>query len=794
MARATVNIPFVKSGYVRQANPNTVYLTDPNTEYDLIAEASGTSVNRRAMLFGREEVPSSLKYLRLYSVSFTFCLYADDTYGPSSLPDRFLVRSCGDFDPNTLTYNTRPEIDSSFGTEYMQCASAADKKIWKNYVSSHTAWTDPELSKRTAKYLNNKGVALYYADTSYYNTWKIKTVLLDGSSQPYLTLEYDNSETVKSKISIKNKIADSINPAAAQTVSWDLIRDEAQDYYCYAEEWDQTSAKLYWRENGASSWNVINVSGNVKQLTIPANTFGTGKSYEYYVQATDVLGTSSQTEIFTFSTPATQITQTNCPTSGYVNPRNAISFGWYYNSSAGTVTAGNTVLHWRVSGTENWTDVQATARANSLTIQANTFPTASTIQWYLSGTDSTGYASQTSVYSFSTAAGAVNAQAISPYNTVESNNQTITFQWSYSSADGFEPSRYKFMWKLVTDADWTTLLDETDVVTEYTFPEYTFPAGEIRWGVVPYNIDGVSGTGTSKTFICYGAPEAPVVYVEEKPYTTVTWQASDQQAYKIRVDGTVYGPYFGTEKSFELPDYLEDGEHTVGVSVVGTYGLWSEWGVSIITVQNDPGQDIILAAEEGVDVTLQITAAGEGQTFLIYRDDVLIGKTGQNTFTDRFALGEHTYRVISKLPDGNYSTSNEATAEAVVGDLSIAALAGGEWLRIPYSLRDQIDPAYQATVISTYHHVSGSEYPDAVISPYRDLSVSGSALFLSGQRSEQKRFEELFGQAVIIKFRDGTVFVGVLDSWNREPNRWHYTAYTFTVRQIEFEDYVDDTE
>ena len=40
MANATVNLSLAKSGYVKQANPYTVYTTNTSTEY-LISEDNG---------------------------------------------------------------------------------------------------------------------------------------------------------------------------------------------------------------------------------------------------------------------------------------------------------------------------------------------------------------------------------------------------------------------------------------------------------------------------------------------------------------------------------------------------------------------------------------------------------------------------------------------------------------------------------------------------------------------------------------------------------------------------------
>lgn len=527
----------------------------------------------------------------------------------------------------------------------------------------------------------------------------------------------------------------------------------------------------------------------------------TGKSYmfELYTQLTES-GTPYLEFIYDDTEVVNgQIVYKSGPSSGYVNPREASSFGWGYEKvgdyyCAADFTQASAVFYWKESEAENYTAVNISGNQKGVTIPANTFPVNKTVQWYVRGTDSEGYTSQTVVYSFSTSAGAVTATPISPRSTVESNNAPITFKWKYSSPDGFAPSRFKFLWKMASDTEWTTLVDSTDVVDEYTFAAYAFPAGEIRWGIVPYNIDGVAGTGQSATFVCYGAPEAPTVYADNVPFATINWQASDQQAYQIKVDDTVYGPYFGTEKSFVLPDYLEDGEHTIGVSVVGSYALWSEWGETTVNVQNVPGAAVNLDAEACRDVELFIDTQDAVKNFLIYRDGKQIAKTNRLTFTDRFVLGEHIYKVINRLPNGYYTVSNELTRFSCVRNANIALLSGGEWLEIKYTLKSQSDPQYEDSVETTYNHLAGSEYPSAVISRYRNRKVPYSAVFLFNQADERRTFESMFGKPVIIKFRDGTVIVGILDSWSKHPVKWYYTAYTFTVTQVEFEDYTDDTQ
>ena len=783
MANATVNIPIDISNIVKSSEPYVVFKTEASTEYKLTFDT--------VRAYGRaSSMPRNLRHNVLIGYSCTLYTRINNASQSTGFYGVDIWVAKDDFDPDTLTYNNAPANAASGNVSSMTRRMTPAEEYYGNMSSGYTQ--NPSKIKSV---LSTHALRIYEASPYGQVSVYIKKELADGESLPYFTVTYDDATKIKSTILYNSsQLTGTINPGVAKTLTWDLVKDTtAVTGYCAEDVWDQVSAVFKYRIQGQSEWQTKSVSGNTKSITLPAYTFSSGQTYEYQITVTDEDGTVSSTNVYTVTADTTQVTPTNAPTSGYANPRDPISFGWVYQSSAGTAAAGDTSLFWRVAGSGSWTEEQAAHGASSVTIPANTFPVASTIQWYLSGTDGSGYASQTSVYSFSTAAGTITSTAVSPSNSIQSNNQPMTFRWTYSSPDGFAPTRYKFLWKLAADADWTTLLDETTVVQEYTFPAYTFPAGEIRWMVVLYNIDGVAGTGNSASFICYGAPDAPVVYATEIPFSTVSWQASDQQAYQIKVDDRIYGPYFGADKSFDLPYLLEDGEHTIGVSVVGTYALWSELGEAVINVQNVPGDEIVLGGVGGIDAFLSWVTAEETSDFMVFRDDVQIARTAGITYTDRYATGEHTYKVINRLPNGNYSESNEVTMDMDIDGTYIALLSGGEWLKIKYQLEDASDQEYTESIETVYNHFASDDYPSISISRYRERSLSYSAVFLYVDEEDHARFKNMLRKPVIMKFENGNMIVGVIDSWTVLHRKNYYTAYTFSLRRIEWEDYVDDT-
>lgn len=697
MARASTNISVTKLGYVDTDHYSSVIDISGYIAVTLKRLFDGT-VNQYAYA-GIGTIPSGLETKRIYEI--TACFGESAGWSTMKLGADVVER---DFDPSVLTWANKPDkIDH--GTILLRSSgfSYSDKtnktlSLAREYADSGTAITDEESSKIAVDLLNSKAIRLYCAETDWppaselnYKLTLYKT--LTDDSNPYITVIYDDTENVQSKI-----------------------------------------------------------------------------------------------------------VQRNCPISGYVNPRNSQTFAWYYERSdsetyysIGEFTQASAVFKWKESSGSNWNEITVSGTDQSITIPANTFPTASTIQWYLTGTDTNGFQSQTDVYSFVTAAGTVTSSPISPISTVESNNEEITFEWSYTSDDGFQPSRYILRWREAGETEWNELVDSQTVETSYTSPANTFPAGEIQWGVLPYNIDGIAGTGLIASFISFGAPEAPTVTATEVPFLTVMWQSEDQLAYQITVDDKTYGPYYGTEKQFDLPEYLEDGTHTITVNIIGTYSLWSPGGSTMVTIANDQGEDIVLSVENGIAPRLSWTSEEETRDFLIFRDNVQIGHTARNGFNDRFAVGEHTYKVINRLPDGNYSESNEVTLKVDVDGTYVSLLSNSDWLKIKYQLKNASDQEYTESVETVYNHLAGSDYPSVSISRYREQNLKYSAVFLYVDEEDHAKFKNMLKKPVIMKFENGNMIVGVIDSWTVIHRKNYYTAYTFSLRRIEWEDYVDDT-
>lgn len=496
-----------------------------------------------------------------------------------------------------------------------------------------------------------------------------------------------------------------------------------------------------------------------------------------------------------------QIEISNGPTGGYVNPRNATSFAWDFHLDTSSyfcladdsdIVQASATLYWSDDDGATWNSVAASGSTQSLTVPANTFPVGTSVQYYISATDTAGSTSQTPTYTISTADSLPTTTLISPISTLEAKDQAITFRWTSANQTGTVPTAFQFAWRdaSVTPASWTQF-KIVGSTPEYTMPANTLPAGTIIWTVAAFNLDDVMGPWASQAQIrVIGAPDAPVVTADAVPFATITWQVNGQQAWRLTVDGKTYGPYFGGDKSFTLPDYLEDGEHTAAVEVQGVYGLWSQPGAVTFTVTNVPEDQVRLQAVCYRDAALTWMTGGTTTDFLIYRDGVRIGHTANLSFTDRRSIGRHRWQVINRLAGGYYTASNIVQGELRSCTPAVAPLAGGEWLELKKSDAQTREETWIQSQTAAIRHFAGEEYPSAEFAAFKDESVGITVAWMPEEADEARRFESLIGVPVIYKNKD-RMLIGVLQAFNLNRPKF-YRSYSVTLTRIHWRDFVDE--
>lgn len=489
---------------------------------------------------------------------------------------------------------------------------------------------------------------------------------------------------------------------------------------------------------------------------------------------------------------------TGSPTSGYTDKNKATTFRWSYTPPTGIIGEAPTVASSRVAyrktASGSFTFVNA-GSALSYTAPAGTFADTDAVYWYPEVTLSNGQvlrpktaAGEDQVYQLSTVEPDFYSYAESPSGTIEDGSAPITFAWSSSNSVGSVPGGAELQYRVSGGSTWMDFGSVTGSARSFTAPADTLPGGQIEWRVRTLTTAGSAGSwSSSRSFVCVAAPAAPSVSTDAAPFTTITWNAVGQQAYEVLVDGVSYGVRFGTGKIFTLPQPLADGNHTAAVRIQGAYGLWSQPGEAVFTVQNVPAGSIELSGQFGIDAELFWSASPSGEDFLIYRDGVQIGYTAETGFTDRRALGTHEWTVLLRQADGNYTQSNAVTGTTAVEGTMIAPLSGGPWISLRLTEASVPARQYNFSRSHSLRHFSGSALPVLELTPYENKTGSFQCAFKDP--AEARAFEALWGQVVVVKSQEN-VITGGLMNLDKAQNAF-YIAYAFTIEEIALEEVVD---
>lgn len=776
MATVTKTYACIGSAMVNADNASTNY--HGATSYDI-------GIRPITELFLKfDKFPKNLWRNKLYSATVKDYFRAVITSSGSSLNfynSIVTVNACGDFDETTVTWDNRPDIGKMLGTTSINYSPTGG---WNQ--SSPCAFPEDALSSDKLALLLQTSCVVISGNYEHVYTDQLFLNTRTASSKPTLTVQYDDTAKVTFQPQGTKNTSGFLNRYEESKFTWKIVK--TGDGYCAADPVQQ-SATFQWREDGGT-WKSVTGTGTANGFKFPAGKF-TGKTLEWKVSIVDDLGDTLTSPTYTVDMSVGDLTATpSSPISGaFVDPLEPSPFMWTSQNAHDILIQTGADLQWSTNGTTWNTLGSVSGEAQTFTAPANKFGTG-TYYWRVRAYNADGDAGPWSeAAQFSTVDSPMSAAAVRPVSDICENNLPVTFVWTYSSDTGTHPTRSDVQWS-IDSATWTDLITTGADELTYTAPANTFPVGTIYWRVRNYNHNNVAGNWSEAvTFISYGAPPVPSVSVDAVPFAVIRWQSSGQEAWRVTVDGTTYGPYFGTEKSFALEDPLEDGQHTASVAIQGAYGLWSDAGRIVFSTENQPGSAIRLRGVFYGDAALSWESSDDPDETFVYRDGEKIAKTAGLSYTDRLAVGLHSWHVLEKLPGGYYTKSNTVTGELHVCKPQIAKFPNGQWVELTLSenaTRAQTS-AYSRTV--SLRHIVGAVYPVLEVSAFCDESTAFDAAFCDG--AEARAFEALRGEIVILKTCDG-IIVGCLAQLQR-IRRQFFVGYSFTIQRIHWEDFIDET-
>ena len=476
------------------------------------------------------------------------------------------------------------------------------------------------------------------------------------------------------------------------------------------------------------------------------------------------------------------------PSSGYVPHTNDTIFSWEV-SQVSRVQQASAVFQWRVGSGGVVTSISIPGNTSTVTIPANTFP-AGEIQWRVIITSKDGATATSDWAIISTAESAATAEALEPNGTVVESTSPILFRWSHIIDTGTAQTKAELQWS-ANKSTWTALATITGSAQSWTAPANTFTAGTRYWRVRTYNSDNVASSWSdAATFICVGAPAAPVVVIRElSPRPKISWQVEGQQAYQVELVG-VYadGTRFGTDKQWQSPLYLADGDYTVRVRVQNEYGFWSAWGVAPLQIINTPGSAITLTAETGREVTLAWAASGFDY-YIVYRDGTAVARTTVPLYTDRTSIGQVKYQVRGcYATSANYSLSDTVTVTVSTPSVCLYDLDAGQWVDLRYDASAHRSTAYSLARDIQYMQLSGRAYPVAERSEFVQRSLRVACVCFTA--ADRARMLSMLGHLVCVKTPEGNMVTGYIANLSETSDDF-FSTYGFDVAQADVKEAID---
>lgn len=374
-----------------------------------------------------------------------------------------------------------------------------------------------------------------------------------------------------------------------------------------------TKSEIQWgTQNDESSYSPLaTVIGSGTNYTAPAGTFPGSRIY-WRVRAynqSDVPGPWTFAEFTTVDAEA--IASIVNPKDGAsMNEKLPIVLNWIVDNAFGNAPTKSQIQWNTQDDAETYVDLTTViGSGTSYTVPADTFP-GSEIYWRVRAYNQSGIPGSWAYADFSTLDTPSVATPVSPIGTIESADAPIVFLWTAYSDSGSSPSGADVQY--LNSSDEWELLGTTDGATILVVPEDTIPAGVVYWRVRSYNRNGTAGPWSEPvSFAAYAAPKIRAVFADSMPYATIRWQVDGQLAFEVRVDGEVYGPYFGDGvRSFTLPVPLTDGEHLAAVRAQNAYGLWSRWYEIPFMTASQVSDMLALTVETDLDVLLTWTGGG----------------------------------------------------------------------------------------------------------------------------------------------------------------------------------------
>lgn len=281
------------------------------------------------------------------------------------------------------------------------------------------------------------------------------------------------------------------------------------------------------------------------------------------------------------------------PNGNKLYKHNSKEFSWTYDGDGSPQKTYE--IGWKLDGEETWNTTKVTSTNPNHIYAEETFPEGK-ILWRLKVTAEEGLSSAYVQSQFNNLVKRPKVSVEFPDNINIQRERTQIFIWNYEGEE-LEQASYEIGWSSDDGATWNTE-NVTSSEKHHVFEAETFPTGRIRWRIRATNSAGYEGDYSYGEFGAIGQSEAPIIEsVSQNAIPTITWTASNQEAFEVKITGREVnyesGMIGGKEtRSFQPNIMLSDGTYVVKVRILNIYGMFSEWGeTAVVLTTNKPNSE-----------------------------------------------------------------------------------------------------------------------------------------------------------------------------------------------------------
>lgn len=733
--------------------------------------ATWQAVYEQNLLLQFEQPSSSYQYKKIEGA--TFWAYLSTAGG--GIP--FEIKES--FDASTVTWNTQPSSNKDESLDAPASYFELNRSGW-NSISFY--WQFP-LSNFHIPETIQHGILLKPSFSAHDGT--VYTSAASSTYRPYIEVEFSADDIyIEPSGNIKNGY---VNPHKDLTLKWSNVRSGYS-----MEQPTQESAAFTWRETGGAE-NTTSLTTE-QAITIPADTWSAGTSYQWKVDVTDNLGQTTTSGWYTLSTTAAAATPPSLefPVTDVIDGTGDVTFHWVNNGGENNT---GTDLEFSTDGTAWGSPINVAAGVAEYTVTAGTLPSG-TNYWRARAynADSTA-GSWTDATIFT-----VISSPLTPYFEV-TNSPRPTISWVSDEQQAFQVQMGGYDSGLVFGT-----------AQSFKCPVY-LPNGSttVRVRVMnQYNLWS-DWSGTQITIANTPGAAPPVLTVTAGADAQLTWTDVEASRYLIYRDGTLIGETDGlsftdryaigqasyfvraaealTTQTIALTDdyYINTNSPSGYVKIDSPTAAADTWSYAQVACVE--GDRFLVTATGSNSYHLAYTFAKADKSKVAPTASANTGYTNEELTAPADAAwlvvnanmsNERSLKkIVHQAPD-YYTDSNTVTVTIAVPCPMITAI-DGSWIELQYST----EPIYTAQNTHTQQVsmmvYSGSVYPVPEIAPHRQRSYQIAVAF---RRGESGPFEALLGRECFLKDQYGAAIHGVISAIATAHNRW-YTVCSATLEEME---------